>query len=129
MKKCKYCGKTFPDDYFGVALTTPRKVFRRRKCRDCYRATKQSLIEKHYRWISEYKQSRGCYRCGNADSRVLDFHHKIEGTKSFTIGGLRREVGSEKLIKEIKKCIVVCANCHRIIHDEIRRGLEGKSGA
>lgn len=129
MKKCKYCGKTFPDDYFGVALTTPHKVFRRRKCRDCYRATKYALIEKHYKWVAEYKKKLGCGRCGNTDPRVLDFHHKDERTKSFTIGLVRREVGAEKLIKEIKKCIVVCANCHRIIHDEIRRKVESKNGA
>jgi hypothetical protein len=128
-KVCKYCRRLLPEEFFGVALTTVTKVYRRRKCRDCYRATKQALIEKHYRWISEYKQNCGCSRCGITDPRVLDFHHRDEKTKSFSIGLVRREVGSEKLKKEIKKCIVVCANCHRILHDEMRKVIGSRNGA
>ena len=125
-KKCNYCGIYFPEDHFGVALTTTDKVYRRRKCRNCYRLTKQALIEKHYAWLSEYKQRKGCTRCGIKDSRVLDFHHKKGENKLFTIGGFRREVGFGKLQTEIDKCEVVCANCHRILHDEIK--IEKKSG-
>jgi len=126
-KKCKYCGVYFPENNFGVALTTPTKVFRRRKCRNCYRLTKQALIEKHYNWLSRYKQELGCAHCGIKDPRVLDFHHKKGEDKLFTIGGFRREVGFGKLQEEIAKCEVVCANCHRILHD----GMKGvqKNGA
>jgi len=120
-KKCNYCGNFFPENHFGVALTTSTKVYRRRKCRNCYRLTKKALIEKHYLWLHEYKRQRGCYRCGIRDPRVLDFHHKEGENKLFGIGGFRREVGFGKLKEEIEKCEVVCANCHRILHDEERR--------
>ena len=120
-KKCDYCGNFYPEDAFGVAVTTPAKVYRRRKCRDCYRLTKQALIQRHYLWLNEYKRQRGCHRCGVADPRVLDFHHKKGEDKLFTVGGARREVGSERLRKEIEKCVVVCANCHRILHEEMRK--------
>ena len=119
-KKCDYCGLTFPINYFHVAVTTRDKIYRRRKCRNCYRLTKLDLIEKHYAWLSEYKQRVGCARCGTKDPRVLDFHHKKGEDKLFTIGGFRREVGFGKLQTEIDKCEVVCANCHRIIHDEMK---------
>lgn len=119
-KKCVYCGISFPEDHFGVALTTPNKIYRRRKCRNCYRLTKQALIEKHYAWLSDYKQQTGCARCDIKDPRVLDFHHKKGEDKLFTIGGFRREVGFAKLKTEMDKCEVLCANCHRLVHDEAR---------
>ncbi|MDP2652393.1 MAG: hypothetical protein Q8O94_04610 [bacterium] len=120
MKKCDYCGISYPEEFFGVAATTSTKIYRRRKCRNCYRATKQALIQKHYLWLNEYKQKQGCSKCGITDPRVLDFHHKKGEDKVFTVSGVRREVGSGRLKKEIEKCIVICANCHRILHDEIR---------
>ena len=120
-RQCAYCGKLCAESAFGVALTTSAKVYRRRKCRDCYRNTKQALIARHYEWLSGYKRERGCYRCGLKDPRVLDFHHRSKKDKLFGIGGLRREVGFQRLSEEIKKCEVVCANCHRIVHDEIRK--------
>ena len=127
-KKCYYCGILYPEDAFGVALTTPTKVYRRRKCRDCYRLTKQALIQKHYLWLNEYKQQKGCHRCGITDPRVLDFHHEKGEDKLFTISGARRAIGSDRLKKEIEKCVVVCANCHRILHDELRENKK-KTGA
>jgi len=42
----------------------------------------------------------------------MDFHH-VDGEKSMTLG----EVGGASLKRihaEIAKCIVLCANCHRI---------------
>ena len=119
-KRCDYCGILFPQDAFGVALTTPSKVFRRRKCRDCYRVTKQTLIQKYFKWLNDYKTQRGCRRCGIADPRVLDFHHKKGEDKLFAVGTFRRAVGFDRIKKEIKKCEIVCANCHRILHDEMR---------
>ena len=129
MKLCKYCGESYPEDYFGVALTTKSKVYRRRKCRDCYRETKQDLIDRHYKWLSDYKQERGCCRCEIKDPRVLDFHHRDKQDKLFGIGGFRREVGFQRLKDEIAKCVIVCANCHRILHDEERKDRDMKSGA
>ena len=129
MKKCVYCEREFPVETFGVALTTPTKVYRRRKCRDCYRKTKQALIARHYRWLADYKRERGCHKCGTKDPRVLDFHHKGKEDKLFGIGGFRREVGFQRLSEEIEKCEVVCANCHRILHDEVRKNEDRKNGA
>ena len=120
LKECKYCNGSFPEDAFGVALTTLTKVYRRRKCRDCYRTTKQVLISRYFKWINQRKEEKGCKRCGVTDPRVLDFHHKNGEDKLFGDGGFRRAVGFEQIQKEVEKCEVVCANCHRILHDEER---------
>ena len=119
-KQCLYCHQWYPENSFGVALTTKKKVFRRRKCKYCYRETKQILIRKYHTWLNDCKIQQGCKRCGITDKRVLDFHHKDENDKLFTIGGFRRSVGIERIKKEIKKCEIYCANCHRIRHAEIR---------
>jgi len=53
--------------------------------------------------------------CGESNPLVLDFDHKDPNKKSFTIGSVARKGWSlEVLYKEIDKCDVVCANCHRI---------------
>lgn len=118
MKYCKYCNHFYPESSFGIALSTPSKVYRRKKCSACYRKTKQSLADKHYQWLARYKRERGCERCKITDPRVLDFHHKNKQDKLFGIAALRKEVGFQKLIAEIEKSVVLCANCHRIIQDE-----------
>lgn len=46
---------------------------------------------------------------------AYDFHHKDPSTKRFNISqGLEKNY--EVLVKEAKKCILLCANCHRIAH-------------
>jgi hypothetical protein len=120
-KQCKYCEKWYPETSFGVALTTASKVYRRRKCRFCYRDTKQILINRIHQWIIDYKVQRGCSNCGIIDPRVLDLHHSDESKKTFTVAYFRRALGFERIKREVEKCEVLCANCHRILHWEKRQ--------
>lgn len=58
-----------------------------------------------------------CNCCGNSYPLcVYDFHHKEPTTKLFTIG---EQMGrSLKALKEeASKCVLLCANCHRVVHD------------
>ena|SRR3989344_3308597 len=119
MKQCRYCSKFYPESYFGVALTTPSKVYRRHKCRFCYRVTKNILKKKYKQWIIDYKERGGCDRCKITDSRVLEFHHLDGKNKDFEISQAPyNPLGLERMKKEIKKCVILCANCHRIAHWE-----------
>lgn len=45
---------------------------------------------------------------------ALDFHHVLDLTKEFTIAG---QTSWDKVRREIDQCELVCANCHREIHD------------
>lgn len=56
------------------------------------------------------KQSR-CIDCDNNDVRVLEFDHIH--SKSYSIGNMS-SFSIERMRKEIEKCEIVCANCHRI---------------
>lgn len=51
MKFCKYCNKYYDEKEFGVAKTTPTKVYRRLKCRFCYQETKNTLTAKNKQWV------------------------------------------------------------------------------
>ncbi|HWH16368.1 MAG TPA: hypothetical protein VNU25_02180 [Candidatus Paceibacterota bacterium] len=69
------------------------------------------------RFLDEYKREHACVDCGFPGKEfpfVLDFDHADPGLKSFTIGSWSRKVLSiEAIRKEIEKCELVCANCHR----------------
>ena len=113
--------KIFPESDFGVARTTSEKVYRRAKCRQCYRKTKSVLKQKRRGFIDQYKLEKGCERCGITDVRVLEFHHKDSSQKDFAIADYYyHQFGVERLYDEIRKCNVLCANCHRILHFEAR---------
>jgi hypothetical protein len=72
-------------------------------------------------WLREYKSKLTCEICPESDPVCLDFHHRDAKTKDFTIATLKQNGWSiDKVLREIKKCMVVCANCHRKLH--ARRG-------
>lgn len=121
MKLCKYCGKAYPESDFGVAKTTEAKTYRRLKCRYCYRSTKNILRTKRISRINIIKEEQGCIRCKIKDPRVLEFHHLDTSKKEFNIADYYYSHFSfEKLNQEIAKCVIICANCHRILHAEER---------
>jgi hypothetical protein len=64
--------------------------------------------------INKFKEG-GCQICGEKDIRCLDFHHIIADDKEGAVAHMR-SAPIDNLESEIKKCIVLCANCHRKIH-------------
>lgn len=124
MKFCRYCNKSYPESDFGVAKTTPTKIYRRQKCRLCYRKTKNVLRTKRIEAVNIIKERTGCLRCKIKDPRVLEFHHLDTSKKDFNIADYYYSHYSfEKLEQEIAKCVIICANCHRILHAEERNKL------
>ena len=73
-------------------------------------------IKKNKEYLASIKRERGCSKCGfNKHSAALDFHHVKD--KKHNISRIARSgVAQNVLDKEIKKCIILCANCHRIEH-------------
>jgi hypothetical protein len=70
-------------------------------------------------FLARWKLAAGCADCGYAaHPAALDFDH-VRGEKSFNIcdGGTRRHA---VLLAELEKCVVRCANCHRIATHERR---------
>ena len=73
------------------------------------------------RAILREAKASGCVRCGEAEVRTLGFHHVDPGSKEFTIGRSVMVAGPDRLRAEIAKCVVLCANCHLIVEDELRQ--------
>lgn len=73
-----------------------------------------AFVKRNQAHVLEYLVKNPCIDCGNADVRVLEFDHRDEGAKRFNIADKLRAYAWERLLAEIEKCDVRCANCHRI---------------
>jgi hypothetical protein len=72
------------------------------------------------RFLSTFKLGKCCSVCGYKEyPEILQFHHK--GDKSFNISTIRKMVKSELLEKEIKKCTLLCPNCHSWLHSSFNK--------
>jgi hypothetical protein len=66
-------------------------------------------------WAIRYKGGC-CQKCGyDKCIGALDFHHLDPSTKEAGWTGMRK-MSMENMIKELDKCILLCANCHRETH-------------
>lgn len=66
----------------------------------------------------EYKGSK-CSICNyNKCVAALEFHH-TDNNKEFGIGAKGYTFSWEKVKKELDKCMLLCANCHRELHYKI----------
>lgn len=106
IKKCKHHGMT---------------TFVLEKCTGHYRCAKcrnEKTTKHRKKRVIELKNRLGgkCSICGyNKCMDALDLHHTNPLDKEFSFRE-RRSCSMERLIKELEKCILVCANCHREIH-------------
>ncbi len=83
---------------------------------------KKSRSERVIKWrknkkikLVEYKGGK-CEICGyNKCIEALEFHHRNPEEKEFHISH-KNVKNIEIYFKEVDKCILVCANCHREIH-------------
>jgi predicted molibdopterin-dependent oxidoreductase YjgC len=59
-----------------------------------------------------------CCICGyNNCDEALEFHHLNPDEKEFTFSKFRGNIkGWATLVKEIRKCVVLCSNCHKEVH-------------
>lgn len=78
-----------------------------------YRAQKRHRI-KVRAILLEFLSSKACIECGENDPRTLDFDHKNRDNKFKSISQmLSGHYSWESVKKEIDKCEIRCANCHR----------------
>ena len=95
--------------------------------RKWYRKNRKHRIRQIKRWqrqqmgmVSKYKLEKGCKQCGYKKcARALDFHHKDENKKDFILSAKRMGWSFKTLLKEIKKCDVLCKNCHTELHADV----------
>lgn len=112
----------------GVTFTpNPKYKDSRVKCNSCIRKTTTAAIKAK---AVEYLGGK-CVDCGYASHIVaLDFDHVNPSEKEFKISGNFRFRWKE-LKKELDKCVLRCANCHRVhhyLHDRKLHACTKKTG-
>jgi hypothetical protein len=85
--------------------------------RDEVAASRRRRKDELRRWLRDYKASLVCVMCGERHPATLDFHHTGDAAKELSIGDVAAAGWSRrKVLAEIAKCEVLCANCHRKRH-------------
>jgi len=117
------------------AVKNKEKGWYSSECKECHREIRNRIyaanpnIDKERvrdrrvklrQWICEVRGQYVC-ACGESHPATLDFHHVDPVKKEFSIGKLADLGWSKKHISaEIKKCVVMCSNCHRKLHWDMR---------
>lgn len=131
MKKCKRCNETKSLSEFHKnsakldGVQTSCKSCRKKENAVHYSKTKEQHVDKrktsalailnaNRRVVYDYLNSHPCIDCGNTDWRVLEFDH-VRDAKEFNISSLIGGYKKERLLAEMEKCDVRCANCHRLV--------------
>lgn len=64
-------------------------------------------------WWRELKGSKRCEVCGEATPECLQFHHRGSGSKEIALStAIFNGWSRERILAEVAKCSVLCANCH-----------------
>jgi hypothetical protein len=71
---------------------------------------KEKISNRNRLFIRNYLLEHPC-QCGETNITVLEFHHLHN--KRYSVSTLINGSSISKIIEEIKKCEVICANCHK----------------
>lgn len=104
---CKNCNK----EIIRKHIRGPYFVFCSYICGRRYSANES--YSRNSEWLKEQKD-KPCLDCGlKFPPCCMDFDHRPGEIQSFKVGrGVQRKRAD--ILKEIEKCDLVCANCHRI---------------
>jgi 5-methylcytosine-specific restriction endonuclease McrA len=99
---CRPCRAEYKQEHYALNRERYIEQAMRRKRR---------LADERAAFLVEYFRTHPCVDCGERDPLVLDFDHL--GEKTFSIARGLRDRSWATLLREIAKCEVRCANCHR----------------
>lgn len=101
---CKSCASEHFKKYYAENKEHHKKVISKRKWKHIYSVQQ---------YVYDYLKNNGCCECKENDPACLDFDH-VRGKK---INIISKMVGTgtslPKILEEIDKCVIRCANCHR----------------
>lgn len=113
MKRCNVCFTEKPSSDFNSNGYTPRSTKKlKAMCKPCESSGKKV---KSKTMLSDMVVMK-CTECGyDKCVSAIEFHHIDPSTKLFNIGP-QRIADVEKIKNEIRKCAILCSNCHREAH-------------
>jgi len=98
---CTDCGREYDREYHAK---------NKEKRNELKRDSQLKIRIRNRLHILRYLEKNPCVDCGESDIIVLEFDHQRD--KEFNVSNMGT-VSINKIQKEIDKCEVVCANCHR----------------
>ena len=114
-KICTKCNRELPIEDFH--WRNKEKGTRRAECKYCRIDHMLQVFKDKKSIIAEMKSEIKCQKCGEDKSYMLDFHHIDPNEKDESIAKMvHHTYGMKKVLNEIEKCTVLCANCHREFH-------------
>jgi hypothetical protein len=125
LRRCSRCQQDLPLSAFARYGTTQQSY-----CRACkkeydaawYRVNKERRRAKvradreaYIAWLDSLKDGKPCADCGQTyPPYVMEWHHIPGATKTLVLADTRRAAHSKaRILAELEKCELVCANCHR----------------
>jgi len=133
MKKCIRCNTEKPLTEFNK--NKAKKDGYQSNCRACGNAQSKNhynnnrsdyydrndkRVKRIKEYINEFKGKTPC-SCGEDRVPCLQFHHLDPSDKDFSVSqAIINHYGIERIQAEMDKCIVMCSNCHLLLHHEER---------
>lgn len=109
IKKCVYCLQDFESD-------RPNSL----SCKSCY--DEAIPIGRKNKRLAVSLMGGKCSVCGyNKSNEALEFHHLDPTIKDFGVTKTDRVLN---VLREARKCALVCSNCHREIHAGLTTVIE-----
>ena len=117
MAVCTKCDQDKADSEFYVQRKRG-KDYQYKECKLCFRDRMNESTFAKKKYLVELLGGQ-CVRCGyDKTIRALVFHHPDPSQKEFGVGA-RWSSNLARLEVEVRKCILLCANCHIEEHSEI----------
>lgn len=86
-------------------------------CANCHREIHLSNTKNHTRLQYILLAGGKCSECGyDKEPEILEFHHIDPTSKSFDFSqrkASKYQAAINRILEEIKKCVLLCPNCHR----------------
>ena len=121
MKKCNQCNIIKDLDNFYTKKNKKPTSY----CKDCCKNRSKEQVYNFKYLCLEHLKTHSCMNCGyDRNQAALDFHHLDPNEKDFLIKGNHIKL-DDKTKQELDKCIVLCANCHREIHNGTLEYIDG----
>lgn len=99
---CKQCSRDKDKKHYKTSIIRRRKI----------RQNNVNQTKKIKKTIFDFLKTHPCVDCGESNPLVLEFDHKEN--KILAIATMVQNKPSIKsILKEIEKCEIRCANCHR----------------
>lgn len=114
MKSCNCCFEMKPYGEFhsnGYHPSGSKKY--KPTCKKC---ELEATYERYVGIIKAFFGALACKKCGYDEHfAALQLHHRDPKEKEYSISRMRN-YSEEKIIAELGKCDILCANCHALVH-------------